>query len=144
MPPKGKEAKKKVVEDKTFGLKNKKGAKVGKFVQQVKQQVEVSGNPKVKKELEDKKRELERKKQFEADKKSEIASLFKPVIQQKVPFGVDPKSVLCAFFKADSCQKGSRCKFSHDLDVDRKGTAKIDLYTDARETAIKEKEKGFL
>ena len=34
--------------------------------------------------------------------------------------GVDPKSVLCAFFKAGKCSKGEKCKFSHDLNVARK------------------------
>ena len=33
-------------------------------------------------------------------------SLFKPVVEQKVPPGVDPKSVLCAFFKKGQCTKG--------------------------------------
>jgi hypothetical protein len=52
--------------------------------------------------------------------------------QQKVPFGVDPKTVLCQYFKAGTCTKGDKCKFSHNADVERKG-AKIDIYTDARE-----------
>jgi hypothetical protein len=58
--------------------------------------------------------------------------MFKPVQVQKVPFGVDPKTVLCAFFKAGSCEKGSKCKFSHDLDVGRK-VEKKNLYEDSRE-----------
>lgn len=49
-----------------------------------------------------------------------------------MPFGTDPKSVLCAFFKEGQCNKGDRCKFSHDLNIGRK-SAKKDLYTDARE-----------
>ena len=43
--------------------------------------------------------------------------------------GVDPKSVLCEFHKHGRCTKGFKCKFSHDLNVERKG-AKIDLYTE--------------
>lgn len=41
-------------------------------------------------------------------KKEELAQLLAPtdIIQPKVPFGVDPKTVLCAFFKAGRCQKG--------------------------------------
>jgi hypothetical protein len=39
--------------------------------------------------------------------KKESAELFKPVQVQKVPFGVDPKTVLCQFFKAGNCEKGS-------------------------------------
>lgn len=44
MPPKKglTEAKKKVVEDKTFGLKNKKSAKVQKYINVVKNQVLIS------------------------------------------------------------------------------------------------------
>lgn len=52
--------------------------------------------------------------------------------QQKVPFGVDPKTVLCVFFKAGSCLKGDKCKFSHDASVERKA-AKINLYQDQRD-----------
>lgn len=52
----------------------------------------------------------------------ENAALFKTVIvQPKVPLGVDPKSIVCEFFKAKQCSKGERCKFSHDLNVSRKG-----------------------
>ena len=46
--------------------------------------------------------------------------------------GTDPKSVLCAFFKSGSCGKGAKCKFSHDLDIERK-TEKRNLYEDVRD-----------
>jgi hypothetical protein len=59
--------------------------------------------------------------------------LFKVAISQpKVPVGVDPKSILCEFFKAGQCQKGFKCKFSHDLNIQRKGE-KIDIYSDTRD-----------
>lgn len=59
--------------------------------------------------------------------------LFKiAVTQPKVPVGVDPKSILCEFFKAGQCTKGFKCKFSHDLNVMRKGE-KIDIYSDKRD-----------
>ncbi|KAJ3041078.1 hypothetical protein HDV00_009978 [Rhizophlyctis rosea] len=125
MPPKAsaknvQKAKAKAVEDKTFGLKNKnKSAKVNKYVQQVQSQVNAAGNPKAKKEAEDKKKSIEDRKKAEEQKKAELAELFKPVQQQKVPFG--------------QCQKGAKCKFSHDVNVDRKA-AKVDLYTDKRDT----------
>ena len=51
---------------------------------------------------------------------------------QKVPFGVDPKTVLCIFYKQGNCEKGKKCKFSHDLSVERKGEKK-NLYQDDRE-----------
>lgn len=40
--------------------------------------------------------------------------------------------MLCAFFKAGTCEKGSKCKFSHDMDVGRK-VEKKNLYADTRE-----------
>jgi hypothetical protein len=82
----------------------------------------------------------EAKKAAELKKKQELLELFKPVqAPQKVPFGTDPKTVLCEFFKAGHCEKGNKCKFSHDLSVTRKDQKK-DLYTDSR----KEKEEGML
>ena len=49
--------------------------------------------------------------------------------------GVDPKSILCEFFKVGQCAKGFKCKFSHDLNVQRKGE-KIDIYSDKRDEGI--------
>lgn len=46
--------------------------------------------------------------------------------------GTDPKSVLCAFFKQGQCTKGNKCKFSHDLSLERKGE-KRSLYVDMRD-----------
>jgi hypothetical protein len=40
-------------------------------------------------------------------------------------------------YQAGHCEKGKRCKFSHDLNVNRKAE-KIDMYSDAR----KDKETG--
>lgn len=120
----------KIVEDKTFGLKNKKGAKTQKFIQQVQKQVK--GNltkneqPKANKK-EEKKKELE-----------ELNAIFRPVTTQKVERGVDPKSVLCAFFKQGQCTKGDKCKFSHDLKIEKKSEKKS-VYVDMRD----EKEGGM-
>ncbi|PVU99864.1 hypothetical protein BB559_000337 [Furculomyces boomerangus] len=124
--------KKKVIEDKTFGLKNKnKSAKVNRYIQQVESQVLAAGDRKAKKAAEDLKQATLAKKELQQKKDEELAALFNPIVQQKVPFGVDPKTVLCQFFKAGQCKKGDRCKFSHDLEIERKVT-KIDLYTDKR------------
>ncbi|KAJ3071587.1 hypothetical protein HK102_006404 [Quaeritorhiza haematococci] len=137
-------AKQKIVEDKTFGLKNKnKSAKVNKYVQQVQQQVMAAGNRKQLKETDAKKNDAFARKKAEEAKKAELAELFKPVQTQKVPFGVDPKTIICAFYKSGQCQKGSKCKFSHDLGTERK-SAKIDLYTDARDAEEDEKEKDTM
>ncbi|KAJ8713696.1 hypothetical protein PYW07_014066 [Mythimna separata] len=123
------EAKKKdkVIEDKTFGLKNKKGAKQQKFIQQVEKQVK-SGGIHPAKPMEDKKKEKEAK----LKEQKELAALFKPVQTQKVEKGTDPKSVVCAFFKQGQCTKGDRCKFSHDLTIERKAE-KRSLYVDMRD-----------
>ena len=81
----------------------------------------------------EKEKELRAKAKAEDEKrKKEEAALFKPVQTQKVPFGVDPKTILCAFYKAGNCEKGNKCKFSHDLDVGRK-VEKKNLYQDNRE-----------
>ena len=39
---------------------------------------------------------------------------------------------MCEFFRHGQCSKGFKCKYSHDLNVERK-SAKIDLFTDQRE-----------
>lgn len=119
--------KEKVIEDKTFGLKNKKGSKQQKFIQQVQKQVHAGGHHP--KSDADKKREEKEKKLQE---QKELAALFKPVQTQKVDKGTDPKSVVCAFFKQGSCGKGDKCKFSHDLSVENK-TEKRSIYVDIRD-----------
>lgn len=116
--------KEKVIEDKTFGLKNKKGAKQQKFIQQVEKQVKSSGPPRKRDEDPKVKKEEKEKEQ------KELGLLFRPV--QKVEKGADPKSVVCAFFKQGQCSKGAKCKFSHDLTIERKAE-KRSLYVDMRD-----------
>lgn len=99
MAPKGKQQEKvssKVKEDKTFGLKNKnKSVKVQREVQTIKRQDAEAGNPKLRKEAQDRKKALEDKKAAELVRREELNDLFNVVsVQQKVPFGVDPKSKL--------------------------------------------------
>nr|CAG4644250.1 EOG090X0C5B [Lepidurus arcticus] len=130
--------KEKIIEDKTFGLKNKKGAKNQKFIQQVQQQVKSGGTP-VARKLEEQKRIDKELKEAEAKKQKEINELFRPV--QKVEKGVDPKSILCAFFKTGNCGKGDKCKFSHDLEIERKAE-KRSLYCDVRDDDNKEENSG--
>ncbi|KAL2081306.1 hypothetical protein ACEWY4_023159 [Coilia grayii] len=122
--------KEKIIEDKTFGLKNKKGAKQQKFIKTVTHQVkygqqnarQIAATEDKGKKKDDKKKEL-----------SELNELFRPVVTaQKVSKGVDPKSVLCAFFKQGQCTKGDKCKFSHDLTIERK-CEKRSLYVDERD-----------
>ena len=62
----------------------------------------------------------------------ELQALMRSSIRQpKLEPGVDPKSVICEFFKAGCCEKGDKCKFSHDLTLARKA-AKRDIYNDGR------------
>ncbi|QCE06239.1 zinc finger CCCH domain-containing protein 21 [Vigna unguiculata] len=131
MPPKQQSKadlakKQKIVEDKTFGLKNKNKSKnVQKYVQNLKQSVQPRVDPA--------KVDAKKKKEEEKAKEKELNDLFKiAVTQPKVPVGVDPKSIVCEFYKVGQCAKGFKCKFSHDLNVQRKGE-KIDIYSDKRD-----------
>ncbi|XP_034111764.1 LOW QUALITY PROTEIN: zinc finger CCCH domain-containing protein 15 homolog [Drosophila nasuta] len=120
--------KEKVIEDKTFGLKNKKGNKQQKFIQQVQKQVQAGGHhPRA----DGDKRKEEKEKKL-ADQR-ELAMIFKPVQGQKVEKGTDPKSVVCAFFKQGTCTKGDKCKFSHDLSLENK-VEKRSMYVDMRDS----------
>lgn len=74
-------------------------------------------------------------KKKEQEQKALFSALFKSVsaIQQSaLKEGEDPKSVLCAYFKQGACEKGKKCKYSHDLGLEGKA-AKIDLYSDPRD-----------
>lgn len=115
---------------KTPDTLQKKGSVAQKQIALIAQQKSQAKTPEEKrKEAEKLQREKDKKAAEQAAK--ETAELFKPIAVQKVPFGVDPKTVLCQAFKAGYCEKGKKCKFSHDLAVERK-VAKRDLYTDAR------------
>lgn len=131
MPPKQQSKvdlakKQKIVEDKTFGLKNKNKSKsVQKYVQSLKQSVQPKPDAT--------KINAQKKKEEEQAREKELNELLKVAIRQpKVPVGVDPKSILCEHFKLGQCAKGFKCKFSHDLNVQRKGE-KIDIYSDTRD-----------
>lgn len=144
MPPKNvKDDKKKgssskAIEDKTFGMKNKKGGAAQKQIKQIQSSMSNSAEAKKKQALQEAKA---REKKAQEDAKAEAALLLnKPAQIQKVPFGVDPKTVVCIFYKKGDCEKGKKCKFSHDLSVERK-TEKKNLYTDARAEEEEKKKK---
>ena len=143
MPPKAKGSepakKKPTVEDKTFGMKNKKGAVAQKQIKQIAQAQASAKTPEEKKKEAEKAAREKEKAAAEQAKREAMDLLGKPVNTQKVPFGVDPKTVLCEFFRKGMCEKGRKCKFSHDLEVGRKGEKKS-LYTDMREG--EEEEEG--
>jgi len=121
----------KLVEDKTFGMKNKKGASAQKEIARLQSSMQAGGSAEQKrKEAEKAAREKEKKAAEDAKREADLL-LNKPAQIQKVPFGVDPKTVLCIFFKKGNCEKGKKCKFSHDLEMERK-TEKRNLYSDTR------------
>jgi len=158
MPPKNSTLKKaenqkkaKVMDDKTFGMKNKKGGKAQKYIANVEKQVKGGGNPELRKlEME---REKAKKDKEKAEKDElEMKSLFKSVNTQKVEAGVDPKSIFCAFFKQNLCKKGDRCKFSHDPECERKAAKRnifeaekeddMDLWDEAKLAEVVGKKHG--
>ncbi|KAF8889213.1 hypothetical protein CPB85DRAFT_275906 [Mucidula mucida] len=136
MPPKKQQASgsaNKVKDDKTFGMKNKnKSSKVQKEVQRIQAQTATAGKSRAALEKEKEKALREKEKADAEKRKKEEAEFFKPVQSQKVPLGVDPKTVLCVYFKTGTCDKGTKCKFSHDINVGRK-VEKKNLYEDSRE-----------
>ncbi|EWC45673.1 hypothetical protein DRE_05234 [Drechslerella stenobrocha 248] len=135
MPPKKSEPKRaqKTVDEKTFGMKNKKGGKAQKQIKQIESQTVNGVSPEEKRKMAEKAQRAAEKKAAE-DAKKEAAALFKPMQVQKIPFGVDPKSVVCVFFKQGTCEKGKKCKFSHDLAIERK-TEKRSLYDSGEGTS---------
>ncbi|KAG6023807.1 hypothetical protein E4U41_001926 [Claviceps citrina] len=130
----------KQVEDKTFGMKNKKGAVAKKTIAQMTSNLKNGVSPEEKKKQAEKAQREKEKKAAEDAKKEAALLLNKPAQIQKVPFGVDPKTVLCIFFKRGDCEKGKKCKFSHDLTIERK-VEKKNLYADTRGAEEEEKKK---
>jgi len=119
-------------------MKNKnKSARVQKQIAAIEKQQATAGKSRAALEKEKEKALRDKAKADEEKRAKEEAALFKPVQVQKVPFGVDPKTVLCAYYKAGHCDKGNKCKFSHDLDVGRK-VEKKNLYEDSREDMMKD------
>ncbi|CAL1717299.1 unnamed protein product [Somion occarium] len=117
-------------------MKNKnKSAKVQKQIAAIEKGQQTAGKSRATVEKEKEKAMREKAKLEEEKRRKEEAALFKPAQTQKVPLGVDPKTVLCAFYKAGHCEKGAKCKFSHDMNVGRK-VEKKNLYEDGREDKL--------
>lgn len=89
---------KKLVEEQMFGMKNKgKSAKLKKLASSLEASYTKG--------------------------KSRQAEAAKPVVQeiyQKIPVGMDPRAVLCINFKNGVCSNGDSCRFSHELDQDKR------------------------
>ncbi|KAI6202895.1 hypothetical protein M3Y94_00493600 [Aphelenchoides besseyi] len=122
----------KVIEDKTFGLKKTK--KNQHYIQSLQNSVQSSKQAQA--------QQAAKKKKEEQDDMRDLSKIFKPVQEMpKIAADVDPKSVLCVFFKQGLCTKGKKCKFSHDLAVQQK-TAKRNLYVDSRDLKGDDEEKA--
>ncbi|KAL6700362.1 hypothetical protein J3F84DRAFT_357938 [Trichoderma pleuroticola] len=130
----------KMVEDRTFGMKNKKGAQAQRHIQQMTANLQGSGSAEERKKAAEKAQREKEKKAAEDAKRETAALLNKPAQIQKVPFGVDPKTVVCIFYKKGDCEKGKKCKFAHDLSIERK-TEKRNLYTDVRQEEEEKKKE---
>jgi hypothetical protein len=130
----------KQAEDRTFGMKNKKGAVAQKQIAQMAANLKAGGTAEEKRKAAEKAAREKEKKAAEDAKREAAELLNRPAQIQKVPFGVDPKTVVCIFFKKGDCEKGRKCKFSHDLAIERK-TEKKNLYTDVREDEDEKKKQ---
>ncbi|KAJ9506511.1 hypothetical protein QJQ45_019621 [Haematococcus lacustris] len=146
MPPKVKadKEKQKKVEDKTFGLKNKNKSKaVQNYVKQVTSSSESNSSKAARIAAQQGIVNPKDKKKAEEERQKELAALFAVAIKQpKVPPGVDPKSMVCEFFRHGQCTKGFKCKFAHDLEVEKKA-AKISLFSDKRDEVAEDDEEGM-
>mmetsp|Transcript_53115 Transcript_53115/g.168597 ORF Transcript_53115/g.168597 Transcript_53115/m.168597 type:complete len:373 (-) Transcript_53115:164-1282(-) len=121
--------------DRTFGLKNKNKSKtVQRYINEVQTGVTATSQKANRMKAERDAATAKKKKEAEAEAAREMAKLMGPKIKQpEVPPGVDPKSIVCEFYRKGVCSKPAyKCKFSHDLSVERK-TQKIDIYSDRRD-----------
>lgn len=84
-----------VLQDKTFGLKNKKGAKQQRFIQQVEKQIKSGGVPPRKLEDQTKKKDEKLK-----DAK-ELSLIFKPVQTQKIEKGFFRFIIVVSILESD-------------------------------------------
>jgi hypothetical protein len=92
--------KEKLIEDKTFGLKNKNKSKnVQKYITEVTKQVK-GGTTR-----QDRMKEQQLKKKNKEAEEALKSLFLQAIVQPKVPPGVDPKSVVCEFFRHNACSK---------------------------------------
>jgi len=127
IPNQKEEKKKKIKIDKTFGLKNKKGRSNKQYVENMKKNM-AAGERRGKK----KSRMAAFKEQQKLQAEFWGDGGGPGIIRTKVEG--NPKEILCEFFKAGKCERGFRCKFSHDPLIERKVQKKKAA---AREAAAK-------
>jgi len=122
---------KKIKVDKMFGMKNKGGKKARALAKS-------QGGTRAAEEA----KAMQRKKLKEkkAREQAEIDALFKSATQvvnkqKAIKAGIDPKTIICEFFKKGMCKKGKKCKFSHDFSKTRE-KEKINVYEDTRQQTM--------
>lgn len=125
----------KIIEDKTFGLKNKNKSKVvQKYIKGVEQTVKGAAKGGLQAEK-NKEFQMKAEKKKQKEEEAFLNSLVKSVhnIKQKeLDEGEVARNVLCAYFKEGCCPNGDKCEFSHDLNIEfNQGT--FDIYTDLRD-----------
>ena len=122
-PSKKTEAKKqdKIIEDKTFGLKNKNKSKVVQsYIKGVENTVKLKGQSAQQKEREEyEEKALKKKLKEEEAFLNSLTKTVKTITQVECEDDDERKNILCEFFKANGfCEDGDKCKFSHDLNIE--------------------------
>lgn len=127
MPPKGNQPsaktiqkeKQKIIEDRTFGLKNKnKSKKVQEYIQQVTKNIQNARYPgQTQNRQQQSTAELNAKRKEEEKKAQMLAMLRSSLRQPPIPEGANPKDFPCIFFLHNCCDKGDKCRYSHNNDT---------------------------
>jgi len=123
----------KIAEDKSFGMKNKNKSKA------VQKMIKGMATTNIKGGMDHmvSAQFAEKKARAEADKERQFLASIKlgdvnAMSEEQKAKEKDPKNTICPYFKAGLCQKGKRCKFSHERGTDNTNT-KANLYQDIRE-----------
>lgn len=116
-----KKAKEKLIEDKTFGLKNKNKSKaVQNYIKGVEQNVKGKGQSRealIGAEFED--RALKKKIKEEEAFLASLSKTVKTIKQVECEDDDEKRTILCEFFsKQGFCEDGNDCKYSHDLNIE--------------------------
>ncbi|OAF70462.1 Zinc finger CCCH domain-containing protein 15 [Intoshia linei] len=122
--------KERVTIDRTFGLKNKKGAKQQKFITNVKNQKTADDIEKQQLNFQKKNKKLK-----DEQERKELNMLFKTFVPKNKE-DENTKNILCLFFKNGKCSKGKKCKFSHDLSQIRKSEKRSVFEDDAKDNDL--------
>jgi len=113
--------KEKVIEDKTFGLKNKNKSKaVQNYIKGVEQTVKgVKGSKEALSSQEYEESKLKKKLKEEEAFLNSLSKTVKTIKQAEVSDDEEKKNVLCQFFAEQGfCDEGDNCKFSHDVNIE--------------------------